>query len=380
MLFLLLTRFARSSLANLSLASLTVPQSLSLSPMFVHQRATFRNLHLSRFLSHFYFSSTTAHIRPSKCTFIHFQTSVISLTSIVLRQTNFDRERSGGDGGVFSYSDPNLIIESCLFRSNTATGNGGAFHVSTPVGWIKISASFFIDNTAREGGAIFAHCDVLQISDTLFDANSAASSSHLCVTATQLSLFDSSFRYASAVQTNVSGTFDISVDLDIDSCTFYFNDGPFVISGRASTILIQECCFSDGGLFLHFDLQNFDTVYIQRCCFNSSRDEAIWPDFVEVDKNTTFGVCAGCDFSGISPAPSATMRFGLGEVPVQIVVSVMSVMVAVTWLGMVALRARCVSLEPAAAGGVADADREEAVAVAAEVAAEPSETLAQHLI
>jgi predicted outer membrane repeat protein len=366
LMVLLLIHFARSSLVNLSLASLTLPQSLSLSPMFVHQRAIFRNLRLSRFLTHFYFNSGSAHIQHSKCSFTHFQTSVIYLTSIALRENNFDRKHSNGDGGVFSYSEPNLIIETCLFRSNTATGNGGAFHVSTLVGWIKISNSFFIDNSAHEGGAIYSYCDALQIFDTLFDANCAASSSHLFVIATQLALSHSSFRYAATEQDNISGTLQISVYLDIDSCTFYFNDGPFVITGAATSIAIDSSCFSDGGCFLDFQCEDLEAVSIERCCFNSSREEAISPASVEVDKNTTFGICSACDFSQVTPAPSATLRFGLGEVPVQIVVSVLGIALIVTFVGMFMLKLRCATLDALGDGKEGDirAQRSSALAQA----------------
>jgi predicted outer membrane repeat protein len=213
---------------------------------------TFRNLRLSHFLSHAYFSARSSQVRTHACPFARFQTSVISLTSLSLRLTTLEHERPHGDGGVFSYGEPNLLIDSCVFRSNSASGRGGAFHVSTSVGSIKVSDSFFINNHASEGGAIYSICDVLSISQTLFDANSASSSSHLAVFAAQLSILDSSFRYGASVQEAVSGIFRISTDLNVDRCSFYLNNGPFIIQGDSTSIDFESCCFAAGDCFLDF--------------------------------------------------------------------------------------------------------------------------------
>ncbi len=59
------------------------------------------------------------------------------------------------EGGAVEQTNGSPLFDSCIFRNNTATVNGGAFY-STQFGTAVFNNCEFVSNTAPEGGAIYA--------------------------------------------------------------------------------------------------------------------------------------------------------------------------------------------------------------------------------
>ena len=116
---------------------------------------------------------------------------------------NHATDGSGGAIHIYNHCDP--IFSSCVFRQNTCTKNGGAVYLAGYTGTLKvsdcrfesntagqhggavytnyfgvshtksdISNSHFLDNTAKEGGAVYTS-EIIQVSKSEFLRNKATS-------------------------------------------------------------------------------------------------------------------------------------------------------------------------------------------------------------
>jgi hypothetical protein len=327
---------------NLSIAYLTLRSSLSLAPFLVDRPAIFTSVNFAKSFGPLYHSSHLARLQIVKSSFHHFQTSVIHITSLLISFTTFEHQNTTRDGGAFTYDYPDLEIEECLFRSNRADRYGGAVYISSPITTADISSSNFLDNKASTGGALYCSCWDCTITSTLFDDNSASDSGAIAIWADYLTISSSSFRF-SVCNTDMASV-TIQNDFELSSCTFYANDGPFLFkAGRSTSISIDSCCFADGEPFLKFEGDPPSrNVSIKSSCFNSTEKNASSGNWNLDIIDSSFGGCDQCYYSQETPAPTATLRSGIGEVPVMVAVIVSGVFLIVAIVGIFVLKNKCV--------------------------------------
>lgn len=83
-------------------------------------------------------------------------------------------------GAIFANSTSNINIKHMTFKNHEATNNGGVINLAYPGDAITITASHFMENKAKHGGAIFmanalaGHLPTINIDDSSFIGNKAS--------------------------------------------------------------------------------------------------------------------------------------------------------------------------------------------------------------
>jgi predicted outer membrane repeat protein len=268
--------------------------------------------------------------------------SPVHLSSVHLGSWNFEH-RSSDSGGAVSFLDAYLEISDCLFQSNRANSRGGALFLNNQVSALAISNSFFLHNSAKEGGALYCQClhGWATVSSSLFDNNTASSSGqHVYVSGCgSLSLSSCSLRNSPGYQ---AMTILNAPNIAVDGCSFFRNSGAIVVELRKTDRLeFNGCCFAEG--LTYVKIGGNGVAVLTDCCFNGTNASvSVPPTFSLATVGCTFGVCDKCRFAP-TPPPSQTLHATMGSPAIIAMIAVISGIAAIAIVGVAILRWRCKS-------------------------------------
>jgi predicted outer membrane repeat protein len=280
-------------------------------------------------------------LRHPRSSFSFLGSFSVHLRSLHIASWTFEH-KSSGSGGAVSFSDAYLEITDCLFQSNSATLEGGAVRLASRVSAMAISDSFFLRNSAKDGGAVYCQClyGWATIEGTLFDNNTAASGQHITVDGCgTLSLSSCSLR-------NSVGWEPMRIRrspyIYLESCTFFRNSGAVTVGlNEKDTLDVADCCFADGSVYLDLSSSWNVTVTLTDCCFNGTNESSIRLANVKVAfLDCTFGECDECTFPK-TPPPSQTMHATMSSPAVIVMIMVICGVAAIAVVGTLILRWRC---------------------------------------
>ncbi|HHN77546.1 MAG TPA: hypothetical protein ENK11_02575, partial [Phycisphaerales bacterium] len=97
--------------------------------------------------------------------------------SPTLSGVSFEDNNAGAGGAVCLGPDADAVIDNCTFSNNSADTGGGVY-VGPGVGagtFAVVGAGSFETNSADRGGGLFVACGGVEVDQSVFEANSAAS-------------------------------------------------------------------------------------------------------------------------------------------------------------------------------------------------------------
>jgi predicted outer membrane repeat protein len=150
---------------------------------------------------------------------------VLSNSNVELRNLTITQGfAADGGGGILNYG--NLTLINCIFSNNVASqseGKGGAIYTGVLGSSLAVVNSFFSNNQAPDGGAIYSHEQYpMTISGTTFSGNTALNGGAI-LTASTLTMSNSTFINNTA--TLGGAIYQLTGSASIISSTFKTNSG-----------------------------------------------------------------------------------------------------------------------------------------------------------
>ena len=331
------------SLANISFTKLRIGSSVSIAPLLTDQKVSISGSSFSRFFAPLLFSAQALRIHIFASSFTRFHGSVVKLSSLTLQDQKFENAHVEGNGGTFTFRDPYLEVNACLFKWNSASSDGGAIWMSNTVGSLVAKRCFFLENAAvGRGGALYVAAQNVDITDSLFDGNTASHGSHAFVAPADTVKFNDNT--VIRADSNDSMAIAVRETFSMMGCLFYNNAGPLILDLKTASaqVTISKSCFAIGSCFLNVTAPSHDaTLYLADSCFQAAKAEAISTNCRIVEANMSYQNCHSCYYNPNTPAATPVIRARISDPAIFAAITILAAVAIVAVVGVIRMASLC---------------------------------------
>lgn len=331
------------SLVNISLTKLRIGSSVSIAPLLTDQKVSISSSSFSRFFAPLLFSAQALRIHIFASSFTRFHGSVVKLSSLTLQDQKFENAHVDGNGGTFTFRDPYLEVNACLFKWNSASSDGGAIWMRNTVGSLVAKRCFFLENAAvGRGGALYVAAQNVDITDSLFDGNTASHGSHAFVAPADTVKFNDNT--VIRADSNDSMAIAVRETFSMMGCLFYNNAGPLILDLKTASaqVTISKSCFAIGSCFLNVTAPSHDaTIYLADSCFQAAKAEAISTNCRIVEANMSYQNCHSCYYNPNTPAATPVIRARISDPAIFAAITILAAVAIVAVVGVIRMASLC---------------------------------------